>query len=68
MLYVEIILLILGLVLLVIGYRKTDRNLMLVAAIVLWLSASIQDIVEGAIETATSAQERHSTTAIENRN
>ena len=68
MLYIEIILLILGLVLLVIGYRKTERNLMLVAAIVLWLSASTQDIVEGAIETATSAQEPNSTTAIENRN
>jgi ABC-type amino acid transport system permease subunit len=68
MIYLEIILLIVGIVLLIIGYRKTDRNLMLAAAVVLWLSASIHDIVSGAIDAASSSQERQSTTEIENRN
>ncbi len=36
-----------GLVLLVLGYRKSNRNLMLAAALCLWFGAGISDFVRG---------------------
>lgn len=41
---------IIGLVLLVIGYRKNNRNLLLAAAICLWLGAGVNDFVRGLID------------------
>ncbi|VXA99630.1 hypothetical protein [Massilia sp. 9I] len=36
-----------GLVLLVLGYRKSNRNLMLAAALCLWFGGGISDFVRG---------------------
>jgi hypothetical protein len=38
---------IVGLVLLVIGYRKANRNLMLAAALLLWFGGSFDGFVQG---------------------
>ncbi|KAF1694564.1 hypothetical protein [Pseudoxanthomonas koreensis] len=44
---IEIVLFVIGLVLLVMGYRRNHRNLMLCAAITLFLSAGLGPMVEG---------------------
>ena len=45
MYYLEITLFLIGLVLLVAGYRSRNRNVMLSAAIILFLSASVDSLV-----------------------
>jgi len=44
---IEITLFVVGLILLVVGYRKNHRNLLLCAAITLFLSAGLGSMVEG---------------------
>ena len=50
MYYFEITLFLIGIVLLVMGYRKRNRNLMLSAAILLFLSAAMDSLVSGFVE------------------
>jgi hypothetical protein len=38
---------IIGVILLVVGYRKSSRNLMAAAAVLLWLGGSFNDFVGG---------------------
>ena len=45
-----------GLVLLILGYRKANRNLMLAAALCLWLGAGIPDFARGFLEGAQAGQ------------
>lgn len=47
MFVIESLLLVLGMILLVVGYRKNDRNLLLAAAIVLLLVGGLSDFVGG---------------------
>ena len=47
MTYIEIVLLVVGVITLVVGYRKHRRNLLLSAAIVLFLAGAIGDLVHG---------------------
>ncbi|PBJ81596.1 hypothetical protein CMZ84_15525 [Lysobacteraceae bacterium NML93-0399] len=47
MLVLQVLLLAIGLVILVIGYRKHHRNLMLAAALVLLLAGSVSEVVSG---------------------
>ena len=47
MFIISLVLLIVGIVLLVIGYRKNDRVLMLIAAILLFLAGGLEDLVKG---------------------
>jgi hypothetical protein len=47
MTYIEIVLLFVGVVTLVIGYRKHHRNLLLSAAVVLFLAGAIGHFVRG---------------------
>ncbi|WP_109126395.1 hypothetical protein [Dyella sp. C11] len=47
MIYVEIACFVIGVVALVIGYRRNQRNLLLVAAIVLFLAGSVGDFAGG---------------------
>lgn len=47
MYFIEIALFIAGLILLVAGYQKNHRNLLLAAAITLFLSAGLGSMVEG---------------------
>jgi hypothetical protein len=41
---------IIGLVLLVMGYRKSNRNLMLAAALLLWFGGSFNGFVSGLVD------------------
>ena len=52
MYYVTFVLLVLGLGLLVWGYRKTNRNMLATAAIALLLSGSLESMVAGFIDGA----------------
>jgi hypothetical protein len=36
-----------GLILLVIGYRTSNRNLLLAAALILWIGSAVPDLVQG---------------------
>ncbi|KPN17404.1 hypothetical protein AO715_04970 [Xanthomonas sp. Mitacek01] len=47
MLILQVLLLVAGLVALVIGYRKHNRNLMLAAALVLLVAGSVSEFVSG---------------------
>lgn len=47
MLYVEIALLVLGVILLVVGYRKNNRNILVLSALVLLVSACINQFALG---------------------
>jgi uncharacterized membrane protein len=47
---IEITLFLIGLVLLVVGYRSRNRNVMLSAAILLFLSAAVDSLVGGFLE------------------
>lgn len=42
-----------GLILLVIGYRKNNRKLLLAAALCLWFGAGVEDFVHGVTEGAS---------------
>ena len=55
MYYVAVVLLVLGLGLLVVGYRKTNRNMLATAAIVLLLSGSLESLVTGFIDGASAS-------------
>ncbi len=55
---VEIILLAVGTFLLVVGYRRTDRNKMLAAALLLLASAAIDPFAEGFKQGYADAQSR----------
>ena len=50
MYFLEIGLFVIGIAFLAIGYRKDNRNLMLTAAIVLFLSGALSSAVEGFID------------------
>ena len=50
MYYIEITLFLIGLVLLVVGYRSRNRNVMLSAAIILFISAAVDSLVGGFLE------------------
>ena len=54
--------LIAGLVLLVAGYRSRNRNVMLSAAIILFLSASVDSLVGGFLEGYQKSQAAHQVT------
>lgn len=43
---------IIGLVLLVLGYRRNNRNLLLAAALCLWIGAGVNDFVRGFLDGA----------------
>lgn len=45
--YIELLLLVVGVVVLVVGYRRSSRNLLLSAAIMLFLAGTLGDIVHG---------------------
>jgi hypothetical protein len=47
---ISIILEIVGLVLLVIGYQRSKRNIMLAGAILLWFGGSLGDFARGFID------------------
>lgn len=38
---------IIGLILLILGYRRNNRNLLLAAALCLWVGAGVDDFVRG---------------------
>ena len=61
MYYVEIALFLAGLFLLIIGYRRTHRNMLLAAAIALFLSAGIGSLVNGFAEGYSEVRAGHST-------
>ena len=44
---ISIMLEISGIIFLTIGYRKSNRNLMLLGAVLLWIGGSINDMVQG---------------------
>lgn len=50
MIYLVVLLFIIGIVLLVVGYRKNSRNLLLAGAIVLFVSATVQPFSQGFAE------------------
>ncbi|EIL98381.1 hypothetical protein AB7849_02790 [Rhodanobacter sp. 115] len=50
MIYLQLLLLVIGVALLVVGYRRNERKLMLVAAIVLFLAGSGAQLVTGFVE------------------
>ncbi|MEG2802981.1 hypothetical protein [Stenotrophomonas sp.] len=54
----EISLLCVGLVLLVVGYRRNHRNLMLVAALVLMSFGTLQDVGRGFVDGYRGAETR----------
>ena len=55
----EIVLLVAGIVLLAIGYRRNLRNLLLAGAVVLFLSAALGSFVEGYIEGYSQSRSSH---------
>ena len=50
MYYLEIALFVIGIVLVVVGYRKNGRNLLLAGAVVLYLSAALPQFVGGYLD------------------
>ncbi|MCY7313461.1 MAG: hypothetical protein LH491_07510 [Pseudoxanthomonas sp.] len=50
MYYIEITLFLIGVVLLVVGYRTRNRNMMLSAAIILFMSAAVDSLAGGFLE------------------
>ena len=50
MYFIEITLFLIGIVLLVVGYRRRNRNVMLSAAIILFMSAAVDSLVGGFLE------------------
>lgn len=48
--YIEIILLVVGVIALIVGYRKNQRNVLLFAAIVLFLAATVGDFAHGILD------------------
>ena len=59
MYYLEITLFLIGLALLVAGYRSRNRNVMLSAAIILFLSASVDSLVGGFLEGYQESRTAH---------
>jgi hypothetical protein len=60
MLYASLGLFIIGIIVLVVGYRKNDRNMLVVAAIILFTSAALEDFVQGFEEGLMEDQREHS--------
>ena len=56
---IQITLLVLGIALLIGGYRKNNRNVLVVAAIVLFASAAMESFVSGFKEGFSRAREGH---------
>jgi len=54
---IEVTLLVLGIALLIVGYRKNNRNVLVTAAVILFLSAGIDSFVSGFKEGFSSARE-----------
>ncbi|WP_275041321.1 hypothetical protein [Massilia sp. 9096] len=42
-------------VLLAVGYRKTNRNLLLAAALMMWLGAGLNDFTQGFVDGVSRA-------------
>lgn len=59
MYFLEIALLLLGLVMLIAGYRKNNRNMLLAAAMILLLSAGIEGLVDGLSQGYSQARDSH---------
>jgi hypothetical protein len=57
--YIEITLLILGVAMLVLGYRKNNRNILAASALVLLVSAGIADFVQGFEQGVTGSSAVH---------
>lgn len=47
MTYIEVALLLLGVIALAVGYRKNHRNLLLSAAVILFLAGAVGDLASG---------------------
>ena len=60
MYYFEIALFVAGLTLLIAGYRKNQRNVLLVAAVLLFLSGAVESFVEGFQEGYFGSRDNHS--------
>lgn len=60
MYYLEISLFVIGVALLIVGYRRNRRNVMLVAAILLYLSGAVGDFVKGVQEGYLGTQDTDS--------
>jgi uncharacterized membrane protein len=45
-----------GVILLIIGYRKSNRNMLLAAAVLLWVGCGVPEFVEGFTEGLQSAR------------
>ena len=56
MYYLEIVLFVVGLVVLIVGYRKNQRNLLFIAAILLFLVGVLGGFVEGIEDGFNQAQ------------
>jgi hypothetical protein len=52
---VEIVLLVVAVVVLVLGYQRNNRNLLLLGAVLLFLAGSVNDLVRGFIEGVLAA-------------
>ncbi len=59
--YLEIVMFVVGVVLLVYGYRKNNRNILLTAAITLFVSAGIESFAAGVSEGIAESDKRHAT-------
>ena len=59
MYYFEIALFVIGIALLVSGYRKNNKNVLLAAAITLFFSAAIGDLTAGFTDGFTANQNKH---------
>lgn len=59
MYFLEIALLLLGLVMLIAGYRKNNRNMLLAAAMILLLSAGIEGLADGLSQGYSQARDSH---------
>ena len=57
--YIEITLLILGVAMLVLGYRKNNRNILAASALALLVSAGIADFVQGFEKGVTDSSAVH---------
>lgn len=57
MVYLDILLFVVGAVLLVVGYSKNKRDIMLVAALMLFLSGALSSFIEGFVDGYSAGME-----------
>jgi hypothetical protein len=53
---VEIVLLVVAVVVLVLGYQRNNRNLLLLGAVLLFLAGSVSDLVHGFVQGILAAR------------